>query len=128
MITNNWKKMLTKVGKTQNELALAIGMNKGEMSRVCAGTSVPAWDALCECCKVLRCAPLDIYGEAELNVMYQTDIPAQPKKRQRIRVQLDEDVVRLIDEDVSNGNYANRREAVNELIRQIADIVRSVNG
>ena len=109
--------MLTKVGKTQNELALAIGMNKGEMSRVCAGTSVPAWDALCECCKVLRCAPLDIYGEAELNVMYQTDIPAQPKKRQRIRVQLESDVVKLVDRDIELGYYDTRFEAVNEIIR-----------
>lgn len=116
MITNNWKKMLTKVGKTQNELALAIGMNKGEMSRVCAGTSVPSWDALLTCCDVLRCAPLEIYGEAALNVMYQTDIPAQPKKRHRIRVQLSDGCARLVDAAVADGLYESRYTAVNEIV------------
>lgn len=117
MIQNCWRKMIAKAGMTQNQLADAVSMNKGEMSRVCAGTSVPAWDALCECCKVLRCEPFDIYGEAALNVMYQMDIPAQPKKRQRIRVQLESDVVGLVDRDIELGYYDTRFEAVNEIIR-----------
>ena len=118
MIQNSWRKLLAKAGMTQNQLADSVGMNKGEMSRVCGGIAVPAWDMLCACCAKLSCAPVDIYGENELLVLYQIGVSAKPKKPPRIRVQLCEESCRMIDHAVDSGLYVNRYEAVNEIIQE----------
>lgn len=122
MIQNCWRKMIAKAGMTQNQLADAVSMNKGEMSRVCGGAAIPTWDMLHACCAALSCAPVDIYGENELVVLYQVGASAidqKPKKEPaRIRVQLCEKSYRLIDRAVEDGIYENRYEAVNEIIQE----------
>lgn len=122
MIANNWKKCLAKANMTQNQLADAVGMNKGEMSRVCGGTAVPAWEMLCACCKVLSCAPTDVYGDGELMVLYQIGAhvveQVRKKKPVRVRVQLCEEAYNLVDRAVDAGLYENRYEAVNEIIQE----------
>ena len=118
MIANNWAKMIVKANITQNQLADAVGLNKGELSRVCSGKAVLAWDTLVACCAKLNCVPVDIYGENELMVLYQVGVAEKPKRSPRIRVQLCETACRLIDRAVDAGDYSSRREAVNDIIQE----------
>src|SRR5574344_262819 len=61
LIANNWKKCLAKANMTQNQLADAAAINKAELSRVCAGAAVPAYDTLRACASTLGCEIEDIY-------------------------------------------------------------------
>lgn len=116
MIANNWKKCLAKANMTQNQLADAAVINKAELSRVCAGAAVPAYDTLRACASTLGCEIEDIYGADALRVLYQIDEQERPQKRQRIRVQLSSAVVRLVDAAVDYGEYESRYAAVNQIL------------
>lgn len=119
MVQNRWKQQLARAGMKQNELADAVAMNRGELSRVCQGVGIVSLDKLEELCNVLGCKPIDVYGEDEMRVLYQADVRKKPKKPTTVSIRIRSDVAEIIDEAVARGEYASRNEAANSIIAEV---------
>jgi len=119
VIPNNWKKILAKRKLMQSHFAEGLGINKGTFSRVVAGYQLLPWEDLELCLLHLECTAQDIYPDGVL-MFYGIKPKKKPpqKKRTAKRVPMTDTVAAQVDELVELGEFKNRAEAVELIVKK----------
>ena len=127
MVVTGWKKALTKSGRSQRSLAKALSLNLLEVNLVAQGKAFLSPDKFKLACELLDCRPTDIYTEGTLAFMYGgPDVPAaEPQRKRRVRVELDEDSIERVDA-LAQDERLTRSQAANAIIRRAFETRRIV--